>query len=86
MRDWWGLLRATVSRWSSHKDARLGAALSYYSIFSLGPLIVIAIGIAGLVFGAEAVQAQIFGMSTLLGVVGAFVAHTLARPRLVSGK
>jgi hypothetical protein len=68
MRDWWGLLRDTVSRWSGHKDARLGAALSYYSIFSLGPLIVIAIAIAGLVFGAEAVQAQIFG--TLRGLLG----------------
>ena len=68
MRDWWGLLRDTFSRWSGHKDARLGAALSYYSIFSLGPLIVIAIAIAGLVFGAEAVQAQIFG--TLRGLLG----------------
>lgn len=68
MRGWWGLLRDTFSRWSGHKDARLGAALSYYSIFSLGPLIVIAIAIAGLVFGAEAVQAQIFG--TLRGLLG----------------
>ena len=67
MRDWWGLLRNTVSR-SGHKDARLGAALAYYSIFSLGPLIVIAIAIAGLVFGAEAVQAQMFG--TLRGLLG----------------
>jgi membrane protein len=62
------LLRDTVSRWSGHKGARLGAALPYYSIFSLGPLIVIAIAIAGLVFGAEAVQAQIFG--TLRGLLG----------------
>jgi hypothetical protein len=43
----------------AHKDARLGAALAYYSVFSLGPLILIAIAIAGLVFGAEAVQGQI---------------------------
>ena len=68
MREWWGLLRDTVSRWSGHKDARLGAALAYYSKFSLGPLIVIAIAIAGLVFGAEAVQAQMFG--TLRGLLG----------------
>ena len=46
MQNWWRLLRETVSRWSAHKDGRLGAALAYYSIFS----------IAGLVFGAEAVQ------------------------------
>lgn len=60
MSAWWKLLQETVSRWSEHKDARLGAALAYYSVFSLGPLIVIAISIAGLVFGAKAVQGQVF--------------------------
>jgi membrane protein len=68
MPAWLSPLQETASRWSEHKDARLGAALAYYSIFSLGPLIVIAIAIAGLVFGAEAVQAQIFG--ALQGLLG----------------
>ena len=71
IQDWWGLLRDTVSRWSDHKDARLGAALAYYSIFSLGPVIVIAIAIAGLVFGADAVQTQVVGtLQSLLGESG----------------
>ena len=49
----------------------VGAALAYYSIFSLGPLIVIAIAIAGLVFGAETVQNQVFGaLRGLLGEAG----------------
>jgi membrane protein len=61
MSAWWSPLRETASQWSEHKDARLGAALAYYSIFSLGPLIVIAIAIAGLVFGGEAVQGQVSG-------------------------
>jgi membrane protein len=61
-------LQETAGRWLEHKDARLGAALAYYSIFSLGPLIVIAIAIAGFVFGAEAVQAQVFG--ALHGLLG----------------
>ncbi len=68
MSAWWSPLQETVSRWSEHKDARLGAALAYYSIFSLGPLIVIIITIAGLVFGGEAVQAQVFG--ALHGLLG----------------
>jgi membrane protein len=68
MSAWWSPLQETVSRWSEHKDARLGAALAYYSIFSLGPLIVIVITIAGLVFGGEAVQAQVFG--ALHGLLG----------------
>jgi len=33
----WTLLKETAGNWSSHKDARLGAALAYYSIFSIGP-------------------------------------------------
>jgi membrane protein len=68
MPAWLSQLQETASRWSEHKDARLGAALAYYSIFSLGPLIVIAIAIAGLVFGAEAVQAQVSG--ALHGLLG----------------
>jgi len=68
MARWWTPLQETASRWSEHKDARLGAALAYYSVFSIGPLIVIAIAIAGLVFGGEAVQGQVFG--ALRGVLG----------------
>jgi hypothetical protein len=45
------LLRETASRWSGHKASLLGAAIAYYSVFSLGPLMVIAIAIAGFVFG-----------------------------------
>jgi membrane protein len=65
---WWAPLRETLNRWSEHKAARLGAALAYYSVFSLGPLIVIAIAIAGLVFGAEAVRGQV--LATLNGLLG----------------
>jgi membrane protein len=68
MSRWWSPLQETADRWLEHKDARLGAALAYYSIFSLGPLIVIAIAIAGFVFSAEAVQAQVFG--ALHGLLG----------------
>jgi len=46
MSQWWALLRETATSWVNHKAARLGAALAYYSIFSLGPLLVIAISVA----------------------------------------
>ena len=68
MSGWWTSFKETASRWSDHKDARQGAALAYYSIFSIGPLIVIAISIAGLVFGAEAVQGQV--LDALRGLLG----------------
>jgi hypothetical protein len=56
MMSWWALTKEAAASWVKHKDAQLGAALAYYSIFSLGPLMVIAIAIAGLVFGQEAVR------------------------------
>jgi membrane protein len=55
-----------------HKDARLGAALSYYSVFSIGPLILIAIAVAGLLFGQDAVRGEVTGaLKNLLGDTGA---------------
>jgi membrane protein len=51
--------KETFQNWLKHKDARLGAALAYYSIFSMGPMIVIAIAIAGLVFGQDAVRGEV---------------------------
>jgi membrane protein len=66
MRSAWLLIKRTVENWSAHKDARQGAALAYYSVFSVGPLMVIAIAIAGFAFGQQAahgeVQAQLSGM------------------------
>lgn len=46
----------------------LGAALAYYTVFSLAPLLIIAIAIAGLVLGQEAAQGQIF--EQLRGLLG----------------
>jgi membrane protein len=68
----WSLLRDTALQWSEHKTARLGAALAYYSVFSLGPLIIIAISIAGLVFGHAAARGEVSAqVETLLGKTGA---------------
>src|SRR3954447_19391340 len=65
---WWTVAKEAAASWSSHKDARQGAALAYYSVFSLGPIIVIAIAIAGLFFGHEAVTSQV--TSSLMGMLG----------------
>jgi len=46
----------------------MGAALAYYSVFSLAPLLLIVISIAGLVFGQEAVRGEVFGQ--LQGLLG----------------
>jgi len=58
-RSLWELLKATFNKWSEDSAARLAAALSYYAIFSIGPLLFIAITLVGLIFGHRAAQDQI---------------------------
>lgn len=55
------LLKVTAKEWSEDKAPRLGAALAYYTVFSIAPLLVIAITIAGLVFAnsQEQVMAEV---------------------------
>lgn len=54
--------------WSDDYAPSMGAAISYYTVFSLAPLLVIVIAVAGAVFGREAVQGQIIGQ--LDGLIG----------------
>ena len=63
-----GLLKETFKEWQDDDALQLGASLSYYTIFSLAPLLLIVIAVAGLVYGREAVQGQLVG--ELRGLVG----------------
>lgn len=67
-RTWWSLLKDSLSAWIDDYAPSMGAALSYYTVFSLGPLLVIVISIAGLVFGEDAVRGELFGQ--IDGVMG----------------
>ena len=58
-RDLSQLLKEAASEWIEDGAMRLSASLAYYAIFSLAPLLVIVISIAGLVFGEEAARGQI---------------------------
>jgi len=74
----WNLVKEAGSNWVEHKDARLGAALAYYSIFSIGPLIVIAIAVAGLMFGQDAVRGEVSAqIRGLLGDTGAMAIESM---------
>jgi membrane protein len=55
------LLKETFSAWDEDKCPRLGAALAYYTIFSIAPLLIIGIGITGFVFGEQAARGEIVG-------------------------
>jgi membrane protein len=72
-----GLFQETFKEWNEDKASRLAAALAYYTIFSLAPLLIIAIAIAGTIFGEEAARGEIVGqIQGLVGKSGAEVIET----------
>lgn len=64
----WSLLKRTGEDWVEDKAARLAAALAYYTVLSLAPLLVVAVSVAGLVFGEDAARGQI--TAQIQGFVG----------------
>lgn len=78
LKAFWGLLTQTYTEWTNDNVPRLGAALAYYTVFSLAPLLIIVIAIAGLAFGREAAQGQIVGqIQGLVGIDGAQAIETM---------
>lgn len=73
--QWWALCKQAVASWSNDYAPSMGAALSYYSVFSMAPLLLIVISVAGLVFGEEAARGELFGQ--LSGLMGADAAKTI---------
>jgi membrane protein len=71
----WRLVSQTFREWSEHKVPRLGAALAYYSVFSLAPLLLVVIAVAGVVFGRDAAHGRI--IEEVEGVVGIEAAQAI---------
>lgn len=55
----WKLFSATCREWASDKISTMGAALAYYAVFALAPLVVIAVWVAGLIFGEQAARGEV---------------------------
>lgn len=64
----WEIIKATFKHWSDDNASEHAAALAYYTIFSLAPLLIIVIAIAGFVFGERAARGELVGQ--IQGVVG----------------
>jgi membrane protein len=62
------VLRCAVTEWFEHRAASKGAALAFYTLFSLAPILVLVIAVAGFFYGAEAAQGQL--MQELRGLLG----------------
>ena len=71
------LLKEAFKEWQRDKVSLLAAALAYYTVFSIAPLLVIAIAIAGAVFGEEAARGEIVSqIDYLVGQQGAEAIET----------
>jgi len=68
-RDLPGLMKDSVQAWVDDNAPSMGAALAYYTLFSIAPLLLIVIGVAGAVFGMDAARGAIF--EQLQGLLGA---------------
>src|ERR1044071_856759 len=73
------IIKLSYQGWKEDKASRLSAALAYYTIFSLAPLLIIVIAITGLFWQQQAVHQQVMGqIQSLIGVDGAkFVSDLL---------
>ena len=80
----WLLLRDTFSAFSADKVPKISAALSYFTIFSIAPMLVVVIGLCSIFYGREAIEGEIFGMiknyvgaDTATQIQGALIKTTL---------
>lgn len=72
------LLKTTFQEWQQDNASRLAAALAYYTVFSISPLLVIAVAIAGRFFGQEAAKEEIVNQ------ISAFVSEDAIDPILMA--
>src|SRR5471030_2744697 len=68
----WKVLKNSFSGFSNDKVMKLSAALAYYTVFSLGPLLIVIVFLCSLFFGREAIEGNIYGQ------IESFVGHDAA--------
>ncbi|MGZ4955047.1 MAG: YihY/virulence factor BrkB family protein [Methylobacter sp.] len=74
----YALLSPSINAWLAHRAASKGAAVAFYTLFSMTPILILAIAVAGYFFGAEAAQGQIIAqIQTLVGPNGAQAINAL---------
>jgi membrane protein len=77
---WWRVLKTAIGNWLRDRAPSMGAALAFYTVFSLAPLLLLVIAMAGLAFGhAESQGAIIAQVADLVGPEGAAVVEKMLR-------
>src|SRR5438045_3942525 len=78
MKSLWQLMKAAAAGWKADFASSMGAALAYYTVFSIAPLLVIVIAIAALAFGHSTAQQEIMTQAReLIGDQGAGALETM---------
>jgi membrane protein len=78
VRDIWALIKDAANGWSVHRASRIGAALAFYTVFSLGPILLLAVAVAGFFFGQHAARSEIHQqIGTLIGAKAAAEVQTV---------
>jgi membrane protein len=77
-REIWALIKDAANGWNAHQASRIGAALAFYTVFSLGPILLLAVVVAGFFFGQGAARGEVHQqVSTLIGAKAAAEVQTL---------
>lgn len=72
------ILRTAFSAWQADNVPRRGAALAYYTLFAIGPVLIVAVAVAGTIFGEQAARGEIVGqIDDLVGPEGARIVQTV---------
>lgn len=67
-REIWALIKDAANGWSEHHASRIGAALAFYTVFSLGPILLLAVAVAGFFFGQGNARGEIYQqISAMIG-------------------
>ena len=83
----WGLIKSATQSWVDDSASSMGAALAYYTLFSLAPLLLIVIALAGLGFGPDAARGEILGqLRELMGAESARAVQAMLEAADQSGK
>jgi membrane protein len=71
----WSLLRAAFTSWSDHDAPRMGAALAFYTLLSLAPLVILAVALVSVVLGHSTAEGQI--IAQVQGMAGQAAAEAV---------
>jgi len=80
LQGWLSLCEKAIYKWFDDRAPTMGAAIAYYTVFSLAPMLVMVIAVAGLAFGQKAAEGALFGeLADLIGPESAVAVQAMLR-------